>query len=326
MTEKRSEKPSAIGTPQLGLFDAPVAPPDSAPLKTLAKRVPDHVRFGTSSWTFPGWAGLVYHRRYPNQRTFTRESLREYAQHPLFRTVGIDRSYYAPLTQGELRDYAEQLPAGFECVSKVWSEVTTRVFPKHHARAGEVNEHFLDPARFADVVAAPYLEAFQSNTGPFLVEIPPAPGPVNARGFARVVERFLATAPEGLRFAFELRDRRLMTPAYFDALRAYGATHVYNYWSRMPSLAAQLEATGGVIGDFAVVRLLLPPGKGYEELKKEFAPFDRIVEPQPQMREEVAKILALAGIADLITFVLVNNKAEGSSPLTIRALAQRIAT
>ncbi len=135
----------------------------------------------------------------------------------------------------------------------------------------------------------------------------------------------MATAPEGLRFAFELRDRRLMTPAYFDALRAYGATHVYNYWSRMPSLAAQLEATGGPIGDFAVIRLLLPPGKGYEQLKKEFAPFDRIVEPQPQMREEVAKIIALAGIADLITFVLVNNKAEGSSPLTIRALAHLVA-
>ena len=34
------------------------APPDVA---ALARRIPPLVRFGASSWNYPGWRGLVYH-------------------------------------------------------------------------------------------------------------------------------------------------------------------------------------------------------------------------------------------------------------------------
>ena len=87
-------------------------------LEALAARLPSFVRLGTSSWTFPGWAGLVYQRRYRNQSVFARESLAEYATHPLFRTVGIDRSFYGPLREEELRRYASQLPPGFRWLAE----------------------------------------------------------------------------------------------------------------------------------------------------------------------------------------------------------------
>ena len=31
----------------------------------LAETVPPDIRFGTSSWTYPGWTGLIYHHEYP---------------------------------------------------------------------------------------------------------------------------------------------------------------------------------------------------------------------------------------------------------------------
>ena len=77
----------------------------------LARRIPARVRFGTSSWSFPGWKGLVYSSG-ANETSLAREGLRESAQHPLLRTVGIDRSYYAPIPDEDLRRYASQLPAG----------------------------------------------------------------------------------------------------------------------------------------------------------------------------------------------------------------------
>ena len=58
-------------------------------LREIATRVPPTLRMGTSSWSFPGWRGIVY----PGERTSTwlaREGLRYYARHPLLRTVGID--------------------------------------------------------------------------------------------------------------------------------------------------------------------------------------------------------------------------------------------
>ena len=35
-------------------------------------------KFGTSTWTYEGWQGLIYHRRYPPGR-FKQDSLAEYA-------------------------------------------------------------------------------------------------------------------------------------------------------------------------------------------------------------------------------------------------------
>jgi len=307
---------------QLDLFGArQPAPEPASELVRLAEAMPSNVRLGTSSWTFPGWAGLVYHRRYPNQRAFVRESLEEYVRFPLFRTVGIDRSFYAPLGADELRSYARVMPEGFLAVMKVWSELTTRVFPRGD-RAGQVNRSFLDPERFAAEVAAPVDAAFRERLGVFLVEIPPAPGKVNVKGFAARVDAFLREAP-AYRYAFELRDRRLLAPEYLEVLRKHGASHVFNYWSWMPDLREQMRRVAAIPSDTVVVRLMIPPGKRYEDLKRRFDPFDRIHEVQQGMRADVEELVRRADGRE--TFVIVNNKVEGSSPRTVRALARRLA-
>ncbi len=58
------------------------------------------VRFGTSSWAYEGWQGLVYQRTFPKSR-FSAATLAEYARYavdgqPLFKTVYIDHSFYRP--------------------------------------------------------------------------------------------------------------------------------------------------------------------------------------------------------------------------------------
>ena len=56
-----------------------------------------------------------------------------------------------------------------------------------------------------------------------------------------------------------------------------------------------------------------------------FRPFNRLVEPDEAMRAEVVELTARALARGRKVYVLVNNKAEGSSPLTIEALADRLA-
>lgn len=310
------------GDGQLGLFGARPVEPDLAPLRAIAAKLPPGLRFGTSSWTFEGWAGIVYHRRYRNKRAFVRESLREYAAHPLLETVGIDRSFYGPLRDEDVQHYASLLPTGFRCCQKLWSDVATRVFPAGERR-GEVNPHFLDP-ELAAAALRPVREHFLPHAGPILICIPAAPGPVNADGFARRVAAFLRDAPSELTYAFELRDRRLLTPAYLDALGRHGGAHVYNYWERMPGLAAQREITGPPPGPL-VVRLLIPPGRRYAVEKARLEPFDRIASPQPEMRSECVALIREAADAGREAWVIANNKAEGCSPRTVEALAGLLA-
>ena len=74
---------------------------------------------------------------------------------------------------------------------------------------------------------------------------------------------------------------------------------------------------------FTVIRLLLKPGTWYEDQREAFRPFNRIVRaPDTGMRDEVAAVAWRALKRQKRVFILVNNKAEGSSPLTIAALAQ----
>jgi len=131
------------------------APPEFA---ALARRIPPLVRFGASSWNYPGWGGLVYHRAYEGKGTPAR-MLEEYARFPLFRTVGIDSSFYAPPSDEVLRSYAEHLPPGFPTVSKVWNQITVQTFSKAQdpPRAGKVNPDFLNPEVFLEAVLEPHL-------------------------------------------------------------------------------------------------------------------------------------------------------------------------
>ena len=293
----------------------------------LAARLPPEVRFGTSSWSFPGWTGLVY-RRDASPARLAREGLLEYAQHPLLRTVGIDRSYYAPIPAADLRRYAGQVPRGFLACAKAPASVMSASVPGS-SRGGPVaaNPTFLSSERLIAELIAPCADHFAAHCGPFVLECPPIPRALGLSPRA-VIDRFfelISRLPREFTYAVELRNRHLLTSDYVAMLEATGAAHVYNYWSAMPMPLAQAEIVPVASMPAVVVRLLLRPGTRYEHQRERFRPFARIVEADAAMRADVVSILRAAMRRGTPTFVLVNNKAEGSAPLTIRALAEQLA-
>jgi uncharacterized protein YecE (DUF72 family) len=292
--------------------------------RALAVRLPADVRFGTSSWSFPGWAGLVYSSARP-ATTLAREGLREYARHPLLRTVGIDRSYYAPIPDDDLAAYADQLPAGFRCCIKAPSAVTALTSGRRHGETR--NPDFLSVDRLADDLLGPLTRRFAAHTGPIILEFPPfgRGHALEPAAFLDRLEEFAEELPPGFEYAVELRDRSLLTPQYRTVLTRHRIAHTYNYWSAMPMPEEQAATVPPNDMPFAIVRLLLRPGTWYEDQRDAFQPFNRIVAPDPVMRRQV---LALAGRAlqrQTRVYILVNNKAEGSSPLTVLALARDLA-
>lgn len=328
---------------QLSLFEAPASAPVPAkePVKAhdleavyaeaaaLAARLPPGLRLGTSSWTFPGWEGIVYSRRRSVQE-LARDGLAEYARHPLLTTVGLDRSFYAPVPDADFRRYAAQLPPGFLCPSKALHAVVSQVLEApglpEDAAGPEVirNPDFLSASLFFELCARPLLGSFREHAGPVILEIPPvgAARRLPPRAFFDRLDGFLAAAPKELRFAVELREKAYLSPEYAEVLRAHGAAHAYTYWRAMPLPGAQARVVPVTQAPFALVRLSLKPGRTYDAEKERFAPFDRIVEPDPRMRAEVVEIVTAAAAAGIPSFVLINNKAEGSAPLSVRALAE----
>ena len=319
---------------QLDLFDAPDDAPAAEPsakalaavhaeAADLAARIDRRIRFGTSSWSFPGWQGLVYSRTMTNS-ALSRDGLREYARHPLLRTVGIDRSFYAPIPDADLQRYASQLPDGFLACTKAGASVTSAV--ALGARGGEpaANPHYLSPTVFMDEMLTPFSRHFRRFSGPFLLGFPPLPRGVSlsATEFLGGLDHMLGALPRDFHYAVELRERAWLTAEYAQVLRVHGASHVFNYWSRMPLPAAQAELVAPESQPLNVIRLLLPPGTRYEQQREAFRPFDKVLAPDPVMRSQVVRLARRSVAAGRDVFILVNNKAEGCSPLTVMELAR----
>jgi hypothetical protein len=55
-----------------------------------------------------------------------------------------------------------------------------------------------------------------------------------------------------------------------------------------------------------------------------FAPYDRIREPNPKLRRDLARLVDQAVKLKIPAYLLVNNRAEGSAPLTIAAVAEML--
>ena len=195
-----------------------------------------------------------------------------------------------------------------------------------HSSRPAPNPDFLSVARLVDDLLRPCDAVFRPHTGPIILEFPPFPRTMrmDPAEFHARLDRFMQALPSGFEYAVELRDARLLTPAYRDLLGRHGAAHTYNYWSAMPTPGEQAELLPPEELPFSVVRLLLRPGTWYEDQRERFRPFSRIVEPDEQMRREVVTIARRIVNRGRGVFVLVNNKAEGSSPLTVMALAQRL--
>jgi acetyl esterase/lipase len=92
----------------------------------------------------------------------------------------------------------------------------------------------------------------------------------------------------------------------------------------MPMPARQEETVPLDSAPFALIRLLLRPGTSYGERRDALAPFDRLTDRDDEMRDEVVSLARMAVEAGIPVSVLVNNKAEGCAPLTIRALAEML--
>jgi uncharacterized protein YecE (DUF72 family) len=313
---------------QPGLFDdIATLPPPPPELVALGRRVPPSIRFGTSTWTYDGWSGEVYHRAYRGAQPARR--LEEYARYPLFRTVGIDSAFYEPPAEPILAAYARALPPGFPCVSKVWDRITARRF-NQDARwgnlAGQRNPDFLNADLFKDAVLAPYARAFRDHAGAFVFEFQAMQGKdlPEPAAWAAELDVFLGWLPGDFRYAVELRNPELLTDAHGTVLARHGVAHVFNSWTGMPTIGEQLELPWTFAAGFTVARALLRPGRAYADAVKLFEPYDRIRDPQPEVRQDLLRLVAEAVQRRMEALILVNNRLEGNAPGTIRALVEML--
>jgi uncharacterized protein YecE (DUF72 family) len=293
-------------------------------LARLAGLISPRLYLGTSSWYFPGWAGIVYDRAASEARV-SREGLKAYAQHPLLKSVSIDRAFYQTLSTADYLRYASQVPVHFRFTVKAWRGITDPQMEGAH------NPLFLDADYAREAVLRPFLEGAAEKAGVWVMQFSPEL-PRRARlspsAFAQRLGAFLHALQSPIPVAVELRDAELLTPDYFAALKGAGAVHGVNVHPRVHQDGLSVIEQVKRIGERPeplVIRWMLHAGYAYEEARERYAPFDRLVDEDPATRAAVARLAQRALAAGGRVYVIANNKAEGSAPLTLFKLAADIA-
>jgi uncharacterized protein YecE (DUF72 family) len=302
---------------------SPPPPPRSGPWDAL----PPTLRFGASSWTYPGWKGSIYRRDYGSEKAFRETCLVEYAAHPWFGCVGIDSSFYRPPSAQTVDRYVAQTPSAFRWLPKVWEQITIRTFGSDRVprgfRPGDPNPAFLDPEVFAR-------EVLPSWDRPLLFQFASLgrhPSASTIDEFCKHFDWFLGRIPRSQNYAVEIRTPALLHPWWFDLLHHHGVAHVFNHWDGMPPLSVQRDVAAAAKNPpppFRVVRLLTPLSTTYTASVEQFMPYDRLRAVQPACREDTVSLVVDALANRMETFVIANNRLEGHSPTTVEAIATTV--
>jgi uncharacterized protein YecE (DUF72 family) len=298
----------------------------------LAHALPKAIRLGTSTWSFPGWAGIVYAEQYAAQG-LSRRGLSAYSKHPLLRTVGIDRTFYAPILREEFERYASQVGEDFSFLCKAPNAVTSPFIQGGAGYTTQANPTFLDVELALKSFVTPATEGLGRKAGPLVFQFSPLGKPAT-RTPDEMVDRLLgflrnvrAHAGNDAQLAVEVRNEQLLTPGFDAGLSDIGVRYCVGVHPRMLSAAAQLQAMASAVKLGLVVRWSLNPhtGADYEGAKEQYAPFDKLVDEDPGTRATLAHAAVDAVKRGEKVHMVANNKAEGSSPLSMFKLARAIA-
>lgn len=300
----------------------------------LAQRLRELARqdiwIGTSSWKYEGWIGQVYTReRYLargsfSKRLFEAECLREYAE--TFPIVCGDFSFYQFPSEYYWRRLFGTAPGSLRYGFKAPEQITVKTFPSHPRygrQAGLANPSYLDAGLFQEAFLTP-LAPYREQIAVLILEFGAFPKKTysQAQQFVEDLDRFLSQIPREFRYSVEIRNPEYLGEEYFGCLRSHGVAHVFNAWTRAPELGVQLGMPEAFTADFAVCRALLRRGRSYEEAVNLFSPYEEIKDPNPAGRRALSDLIAHARENRQAAFIFVNNRFEGSAPLTIQGVLE----
>jgi len=329
--------PAKAGAPEKKKPVGKVVQPWTPDADTLAlgRRLPSNLYFGTSSWSYPGWHGMVYDGEYTESQ-LSRKGLHACGQHPLLRAAGIDRGFYGPIPLADYMNYASQVPENFRFLVKAPASVCDAWLRGPDGAGRLPNAAFLDAEIALRDFIVPATGGLGQRCGPLLFQLSPLQSVADdGPAFFARLEAFLAALPPldptltpHACYAVEMRDPALLTPRYIRLLRERGVRFCLAARDRLPPVARQAHAQAlmddGAPGPL-VLRWMLREGRSYAMAEQAYMPFDKLVDPDDETCHAIADVVARTLRAGQPAYVIVSNNAEGCAPLSIGRLATAIA-
>jgi uncharacterized protein YecE (DUF72 family) len=281
------------------------------------------LHLGTCSWKYNSWRGLVYSEvPYPDY-------LAEYSRK--YDCVEIDQWFWSLFGPGKvvlpqpktISEYASVVPEGFRFAVKMPNSLTLTHFrPKSKTDPLVPNPNFLS----MDLLRAflDRLAPLKPHLGPmmFQFEYLNRDKMPSQSAFQDKLGRFVDQLPRDYCWCVESRNPNYLNGRYFTFLQEQRLSHVFEQGYYMPPVINIFNLHADLLTETSVIRLHGPNREKIEESTgKEW---NRIAEPRDADLDSLADVVKGLRKRKHNVWVFVNNHFEGSAPLTIERLRQRI--
>ena len=282
-----------------------------------------NLRIGTCSWKYESWRGLVYSNN--EELNF----LQEYAGK--YDTVEIDQWFWSlhgpdkvTLPRSEVvEDYRRSVPSHFRFTTKIPNSVTLT----HHYRRNKndpliPNSYFLSADLFHRFMES--IHPLADYLGPlmFQFEYLNKQKMHSQAEFQDRFESFILKCPKEYIYGVETRNPNYLNGSYFEFLNRNRLHHVFLQGYYMPSIVDVYAKHASGIRGTTVIRLHGPDRKSIE--RKSGGNWNRIIEPKDDELDAVAKMVENLIKSEVDVWLNVNNHYEGSAPLTIERIRERL--
>lgn len=280
---------------------------------------------GTCSWKYPSWAGLVYSS--PKPENFLREYSRQ------FNSVEIDQWFWSLFDVDKIKlpdistveEYVKAVEdvKEFRFTIKVPNSITlTHFYRKSGNEPLRENPYFFSVELFMD-----FLERLRPMWGKigalmFQFEYLNKQKMAGLSEFLHRLEEFVHQLPAEFPYAFEIRNPNYLGATYFSFLQKHRLSCVLLDGYYMPPAWQVFDRWHSFLVSPVVFRLHGPDREGIEELTGER--WNRRVLVRDEDLDRYAERIRRLLNEDVDVYVNVNNHYEGSAPLTIQRLKEKI--
>jgi len=279
------------------------------------------VRFGTCSWKYDSWRGLVYSDQ--AKKNYLQEYSKKYDSVEIdqwfWSLFGIDKvSLPLPNTVDE---YTNSVPENFKFTIKVPNSITlTHFYRKIKSNPLKVNPYFLSVELFETFLNS--LKPMHPKIGllMFQFEYLNKQKMSFQSEFMDKFSGFIEKCNSDFSYGIEIRNPYYLNKKYFEFLNKFNLGHVFLQGYYMPDIGEIYQKYWSMIKTVSALRLHGPDRSDIEEKSK--GNWNKIYEPKDDELSRISKIIEEIHSKNLDVYVNVNNHYEGSAPLTIEKIRQ----
>ena len=223
---------------------------------TMAETGTADLEFGTCSWNYDSWIGLVYDKKAEYSAAYLSQYARKY------RTVEVDSWFYKVPDPSDAAEYASRVPPGFTFACKLPESISLTHERSRDKSAPLIpNPDFLSVERYAQFISNITVLIPRIFLLELEFEYLNKQKIANLSAFLKAIENFVSLLDaEGLKdtvpLAIECRNANYLTREYFQFLKDHGIAHVFSEMRYLPHVYELYSQFGDLIGDRVAVRLL----------------------------------------------------------------------